>query len=89
MITKVKPIIKAIILNKKLRALITLKNVKQLMILVNEAGPYLDHLERKGYIKGAWRNGKKIRLLKTLNQKIITKYNSQKVYTSNLQLNFF
>ena len=52
------------------------KKKKQLSkgkILANEMEPHLDHLERKGYIKGAWRNGKKVRLLKTLNQKIITK----------------
>lgn len=68
-----KSILNNILTNKKVGTIITAQNMKQMLIWLNELRPYLDKLEKMGYIKGTWRKSVKFKILKTINEKIISR----------------
>ena len=59
-------------IGKKVIVMITVKNVKRAMILFDKSTKYLDKMEDKGYIKGSWNSGKKFRMIKKINSKLIS-----------------
>lgn len=68
-----KSILNNIVTNKKVGTIITAQNMKQMLIWLNELRPYLDKLEKMGYIKGTWRKSVKFKILRKITEKIITK----------------
>lgn len=68
-----KSILNNILTNQKVGTIITKQNIKQLVIWLDELRPYLDKLEKMGYIKGTWRSTVKFTILKKITEKIISK----------------
>lgn len=58
-------------LGKKVGFLFTIQNVKIAMVMFDKLSRHLDDLEEKGHI-GSWNSGKKFKLLKTINSKIVS-----------------
>lgn len=69
----VKSILNNLLTNKKVGTIITAQNMKQMLIWLNELRPYLDKLEKMGYIKGTWGKSVKFKILRKITEKIITK----------------
>lgn len=68
-----KSILNNIVTDKEVGTIITAQNMNQLFIWMDELRPYLDKLEKMGYIKGTWRSTVKFKILKTITEKIISK----------------
>ncbi len=68
-----KSILNNILTNKKVGTIITAQNMKQMIIWLNELRPYLDELEKMGYIKGTWKKTVKFKILRKITEKIITR----------------
>ena len=58
-------------LGKKFGFLLTIQNIKLAMVMFDKLTKHLDDLEEKGHI-GSWNSGKKFKLIKKINSKIIS-----------------
>lgn len=58
-------------LGKKFGFLLTIQNIKLAMVMFDKLTRHLDDLEEKGHI-GSWNSGKKFKLIKKINSKIIS-----------------
>ncbi len=68
-----KSVLNSILSNKKVGTVITTKNIEKFMMWLDELRPYLDKLEKMGYIKGTWRSNVKFKIIKKISDKIISK----------------
>ena len=68
-----KSILRSLLINQKVGTTISSKKFKQLKVWIDELTPYLDKLQKMGYIQGAWKKfGIKFKIIKPVSLETIT-----------------
>lgn len=68
-----KSVLRSLLVNQKVGTTVTSKKFKKLQVWKDELTPYLDKLQKMGYIDGFWKSiGVKLTILKPINLKTIS-----------------